>query len=187
MATFTAKDTKTFITSVAGMNRAVQEAVDGHLQLDEVKSMPSTLRLFEKIKAILDRHAIALGALAAVREAQTAEELKAAFGGVLGSLAGLYSQIRTQAGSRAVRDTYTALSHLSVSYLALKTQGLTLNDETTSKMAYNHFSDLTDLIVELADEMVAVTHRETAHQHDQGYDVAVIDRVTKAARRAWLS
>lgn len=187
MATITAKDTEQVITSIAGMNRAVIEAVNAHLELHEIKQLPSTFRLFTEIEKTLSRHAIALGALAAVRDSQTTEELKAAFGGILGSLAGLYSQLRTQAAGRAVRDTYTALSHLSVCYLSLKTQGLTLGDERTSEVAYHHFTDLTDLIVQLADEMVAVAHHETAHQHDAAYDVAVIERVTNAARRAWLS
>lgn len=187
MKTFTAKDTEPVITSIAGMNRAVLEAIHAYLELPEVKGDPSTLQLFKEIELTLNRHSVGLGALAAVRDIQTTEELKAAFGGILGSLAGLYSQLRTQPAERAVRDTYTALSHLNICYLSLKTQGLTLGDERTSKTAYAHFSELTDLIVKLADQMVAVTHRITAHQHETAYDVAVIERVNKAAHRAWRS
>ncbi len=187
MATMTAKETEQILTSLAGMNRASVEAIDGLLDLKEVKAAVTTRDLLSKIKGVLEAQGMALGVLAACREAAVIEELKAAFGGVLGSLAALYGQLRTQPAARAVRDTYTALSHLSMCYLGLQTHALTLGDLDVAKLAQDHFAELTDLQVALSDEMTAVTHQVTALQHNKPLDPALIEHINRSAHKAWSS
>jgi len=96
----------------------------------------------ERHEQELKRHLEAIGGDAAkgIKEVATA---------ALGTLAGLYDKVRTEAVSKMLRDDYTALNLATVSYTMLHTTGLALNDQATAALALRHLQDYTSIIMEI--------------------------------------
>jgi hypothetical protein len=67
----------------------------------------------------------------------------------LGTLAGLYDKVRTEAVSKMLRDDYTALNLATVGYTMLHTTGLALNDQATAALALRHLKAYTTIVMEI--------------------------------------
>ncbi|MGE0489818.1 MAG: hypothetical protein AB7S38_11480 [Vulcanimicrobiota bacterium] len=173
------------LTDLAGANRHILGVVESQQNLEELRLNPAALALLGEIEATLQGHDVRLRTVAALKDRDFESGIKRALSALSGAVVGSYNHLRRQAVSRALRDTYAGLAFMSAGYVNLKTYGLTLGDLEISKMAYDHFVDLTKLLVRLSQEMVVQTHREIVATRNTPFQQEIVDRVIAATQRAW--
>jgi hypothetical protein len=76
--------------------------------------------------------------------------VKATVARLAGALAGMYDRVREHEASRMLRDDYTALSLIAVSYEMLHTSALALHEPNLAQLTLAHLQEITPLLTELA-------------------------------------
>jgi tRNA threonylcarbamoyladenosine modification (KEOPS) complex Cgi121 subunit len=125
----------------------------------------------------LKRHLEILGGDAAkgIKEVATA---------ALGSLAGVYDKMRTEAVSKMLRDDYVALNLAAAGYTMLHTTGLALNDQATAEIALRHLKDYTPIIMRFNEIVPSVVATDLRDDGATFVDSAVQEAVTNT-QKAW--
>lgn len=178
-------ETKQHLSDLVALESHILEAVEHQIGTDNIKKDADALMLLQETHAMLSRHSEELDALVIAQDAETRTGIKNLFTGFLGNIAGLYNKVRGEEATRAIRDTYTALSLLSVSLTALKTFGLMVGKPDISKLAYEQMRDLLPLIMKINHRLPYIVARDVAERSGMPYDVAVPERVEKATQRIW--
>jgi hypothetical protein len=76
--------------------------------------------------------------------------LKSTVTRLTGALAGIYDRMREHEVSRMLRDDYTALSLVAVSYEMLHTSALALHEPNLAQLTLAHLQEITPTLSELA-------------------------------------
>jgi len=155
---------------------------DAHL-----REVPQAHRLICRIEATIDRHLSALRS-AVSRFGEEESIVKKAVGGVMGAVAGMYANLRSDtSAARALRDDYAALSFATICYEMLHTTALAVGDKETAEMALKHLAEYAPLIMAASEEMPAIVIDELAAEGDVAADPDIAVLAAKNTRGAWAS
>ena len=153
------KNLQTYVSDMLAVESHTFEAVERQVDNDDVKKQGDASQLINRIYHVLKQNTEALEQrLEALGGSQSA--LKAAAASVAGAVAGVYDQVRTETVSRMLRDDYTALSLISISYTMLHTTALALQDALTADLALQNLKRITPLVMEISKAMPAVVARD---------------------------
>jgi hypothetical protein len=112
---------------------------------------PRAGRIVNRLATISEQHEQALKSHLEELGGDTAKGIKEVATAAMGTLAGIYDKVRTEAVSKMLRDDYTAVSLAAISYTMLHTTGLSMNGESTADLALRHMEAYAPIIMELAE------------------------------------
>lgn len=175
-----------YVTDMVAVEKHILEAVERQLTNDETRQYQVAWTALGDLKVTLARHVQALEAYNETTPGGgVLEKVKEAATGALGVAAGLYNQVRqTDAVSRSVRDTYTALGLATVSYEMLFTTALALKEQSLADVALRHLEDLTPHAIELSRVVCLVVVEELTNE-DKTLDPSVGPEAVRRTREAW--
>lgn len=111
------------------------------------KADAAAIALVDDAKMRLTNQLSTLGTRIEGLGGSTAQPLKDAVTSVTGFAAGVYNAIRPAEAARSVRDDYTFLSHLGVSYLMLHTTATSLDDPATGAVAAAGYKEVSRMVM----------------------------------------
>lgn len=164
-----------YLGDMHALERHMLEAFEFQIAL--TKEQPDANKLAQRLTDTCNEHIAALqtriNALGDPSKS-ISDALKTAVSGIFGIAAGVVNALRTQRISKAMRDSYTALSLANISYVMLQTTSLALNDKESAALAEKHLRDglgnaqaianlIPDLVVrELSDDELEVNSQAAA-------------------------
>jgi len=106
-------------------------------------------QIIQKIADTTERHEQELKLHLEAIGGDAAKGIKEIATAAMGTVAGLYDKVRTEAVSKMLRDDYTALNLATVGYTMLHTTGLAINDQATAALALRHLEAYTAIVMEI--------------------------------------
>jgi ferritin-like metal-binding protein YciE len=101
---------------------------------------------FHNIDKVITEHVNHLGQILDRLGAETKSEIKTKIASFTGSVAGLIDSVRDDVTSKMIRDDYTALSMVAISYTMLNTVARAAEDEELVNVTEEHLGHITQLI-----------------------------------------
>lgn len=179
------KDTlQQYVSDMLAVERHLLPALENQTKDDRYETYPQALRLVNRLEGTTRSHINGLEHLLRDLGGDPASPIKSAVTAVLGAAAALIERLRTDPVSKNLRDDYTVLSLIAVSYTMLHTTGLALMDEQTADLAANYLTDYTPLIAEINEVIPEVVVSELRDETE----VLDVDAAMQANRRiheAW--
>jgi hypothetical protein len=185
--------TATLATHVTDMHALVNhglQAIDRQARTLNGEVYPQALSAVREFQRTLRHHAKLLdarGKKLGGRANQPLKDLKDMVTRVTGFVAGVMSVVRPAMAARAIRDDYTFLSHLAISYLMLFTCASALGDDETAGLAEQGYRDAARLVMQIDRIMpsrVLQTMKRSAPTHELEFVGAVHPAKAAAGRRA---
>lgn len=134
------------LSDMLALNRHILEAVERQRESESVRERPEVNELVIRIERMLKAHVAELESLAERYRAAKESLLKKAMAGAVGAATELYDKVREHERSRMLRDNYTALNLIAVSYAMLHTFGLAIDERDIADLAQRHLRNLPALI-----------------------------------------
>ncbi len=181
-----------YVSDMMSVEKHTLEALERQTGDRRVMEYKDAHELLMRIQATLRNHVTALDIyLASVPPVQTSKAenaeamIKKAATGAMGTIAGLYSRLRTDDPiSRNLRDDYTSLSLAAISYTMLHTTAHALHDTRVADLALAHLNDITPFVAALSRIIPHVVARELAVE-GKALDVAVGQEAVDNTQKAW--
>lgn len=173
-----------YVSDMLAVERHLLPALENQTKDDRYETYPQALRLVNRLEGTTRSHINGLEHLLRDLGGDPASPIKSAVTAVLGAAAALIERLRTDPVSKNLRDDYTVLSLIAVSYTMLHTTGLALMDEQTADLAANYLTDYTPLIAEINEVIPEVVVSELRDETE----VLDVDAAMQANRRiheAW--
>jgi hypothetical protein len=141
--------------------------------------------LLLRIENVLRMHTTALEqCLSQLDAGGMGASLKKAATTAIGAIAGWYGKMRPEDPvSRSLRDDYTALNHIAISYTMLHTTACGLNESRVADLALQHLHEITPLVVALSRIIPSVVTMELSDEgkvSDPSAWRAALDNTQKA-------
>lgn len=182
----TEKRTETLTTYVTDMHALVNHglrAVDLIAQNLKGDPHPQALAAISDCQHTLRSQLETLDARAQALGGKTTQPIKDAVTAVTGFAAGLIAAVRPEEAAKAVRDTYTYLSHVAIGYLMLFTTASGLGDRETANVAEAGYRDAARLVILIDRIMPALVIQEL---REDGLPMSeVSDEVQTMVVQAW--
>lgn len=181
------QSTATLTTHVTNMHALINHGlrvIDRQAQLIRRKDpQAEVLAAVHELQRVLGHHLSQLDARARVLGGRTSQRLKDAVTTLTGLATGLFNALRPEPAARAIRDDYTFLSHVAISYLMLHTTASGLGDGETAALAEQGYRDAARLVMRIDQIMPALVLHEL--QRD-GLPVRPVGEQTlQMVHRAW--
>lgn len=174
-----------YVGEMLAAEKYLYELVKTQAETDDVVRHPETRPVLEPARLILERHVESLDRHLASIGGPTADaSVKAAASILGGKIAGFVEKIRSETASRMLRDTYCALSLVTVSYTMLHSTALAMHDRPTADLALQHLNELTPLVVLLSKAVPYVVVNELADTYEDA-DRAVGPLASNQTHEAW--
>ena len=148
------------------------------------KQNPQARQIINSLVQITERHEQELKSHLESIGGDTGKSIKEVATAALGSLAGLYDKVRTEAVSKMLRDDYTAVNLAAIGYTMLHTTGLAFNDQATASLALRYLKDYTPIIMQFNEIIPSVV---VAELRDSGTMVneSAIQQAVSNTQAAW--
>lgn len=174
------------LADMNAVERHVLEAVQRQRENDKVRNHIEVNTALIEVERVLNEHVDHLSRLSEEYGGDTENVLKKAITAAAGIAAGLYDQVRQDTITRMLRDDYTALSLVAMSYSAMHGFGLAINEQKIADVALAHLKHVTPLLVEISKLVPAAAVEETATDHD-GFtvDATVGPQAVQNTQSAW--
>lgn len=146
----TTDSTATLTTYITDMHALVNHglrAINNQAQSLKGEQHPEALSVVQECQRALRSHLTLLDARANALGGKTTRPIKDAVTSITGFAAGLISAVRPEEASKALRDDYTFLSHVAISYLMLHTTASGLGDTETATLAEQGYQDAAGLVI----------------------------------------
>ncbi len=164
------------------------EAVEKHLDDDDMKKYPQAANVLETVRDVLRDHTDVLKAHLeedfGVDQGTVSSKVKEALSSITGDAAGMYGMIRSGKVSKMLQDDYAALSLCCLASTILHAAARTLNEDTSAGVALHHLKDMTPLVVELNNVVPAVVIGELAAR-GLPVDESARDEILMESHEAW--
>ena len=173
------------LADMLGIEQHVLQTIERQTRDDRVRKFYNAYELLKRIEPVLRSHTAELERHLSTVDASFESKLKKAATSIAGSVAVFYDRLRTnEPVSRSLRDVYTSLNHVAISYGMLHTTALALNEVEIATLAQTHLTGLTPLIVELSEIIPFVLATELA---DEGKieDATVAQQAAALYHQAW--
>jgi hypothetical protein len=165
------------LSDMLALNRHILEAVERQRGDEAVRERPEVNELVIRIERVIKAHVAGLESMAETYGAAKESLLKKAVTGAVGAAAGLYGKIREHERSRMLRDNYTALNLLAISYAMLHTFGLSVDESNIADLAHRHLKNLPALIGSIRHAIPSTIAAEILEQNEF---TAVSDAASRA-------
>ena len=175
------------VSDMLAVEKHCLQAIERQRDEDVVKQDVEANKVIIEAERILRSHVVALEALTDEYGSNTQAAVKQAVTETLGWFAGQYDKLRDHKVTRMLRDDYTAISHLAMSYTTMHTFGLAVNENRIADLALAHLKHLTPLLVEISKVLPLVTAREVEHEHGFPVDAAAGAQARSNTQAAWAS
>ena len=173
------------LADMLGIEQHVLQTIERQTRDDRVKKFYNAYELLKRIEPVLRSHTAELERHLVTVDGGLESKLKKAATSIAESVAVFYDRLRTnEPVSRSLRDIYTSLNHVAISYGMLHTAALALDEVEIATLAQMHLTDLTPLIVELSEIIPFVLATELA---DEGKieDATVAQQAAALYHQAW--
>lgn len=140
---------KYLVDTHALINHGFGAVVRQRDNLDAAKDDAAAIVIIDECRDRLESQLRAIDARVTALGGSTAQPLKDAITTVTGFAAGVYNKLRPEEAARSVRDDYTFLSLLSVSYLMLFTTATSFGDAETAKLARHGYEEAARMIMDI--------------------------------------
>jgi hypothetical protein len=174
-----------YVSDMMAVEEHIGSAVKRQVKDDNLaKHTSRASEIINRIAETTERHEQDLKHHLETIGGDAAKGIKEVATAALGTLAGLYDKIRTEAISKMLRDDYTALNLAAVGYTMLYTTGLALNDQATAALALRHLQDYTTIIMEIN---VLIPNVVVTDLRDNGAVIAegVLQQAIDNTQAAW--
>ena len=173
------------VSDMLGAERHILEAVQRQRNDEKAREHVAANKVLIEIERVLKKHVSKLEALGKEYGVEERSTVKKALTAVFGAAAGLYDQVRDHPLSRDLRDNYTALGLAAMSYTAMHTFGLVIQEKKIADLAQRHLEDLTPLLVEVSKVLPKITGQEVSDEHDLALDDSVVEQAIRNTQKAW--
>lgn len=173
------------VADMLAVDSHILEAIERQREDEKVRAHPEANELIIRIERLQKEHVAALQGMAEHYGTGGESGLKKAVTSAMGVVAGLYDRVREQKLSRMLRDNYTALSLAAMSYTAMHTFGLAVNEEKVAGLALRHLRDVTPILVEISKVLPVVVAEEVGEEIDVPVDVTVSRLAVENTQEAW--
>lgn len=163
----------------------ILEAVERQRETDVVRAKEHANELLIKIERTLKKHVASLKTLNVEYNSDGESVLKKAVAEILGAAAGIYDKLREHTVSRMMRDNYTALSLVAMSYTMYHTFGLAIKEQKVADLAEQHLRAITPLLVEISKQLPVIVADEVAKENNFPVDTTVADQAVRTTQQAW--
>ena len=173
------------LSEMLGIEQHLLQTVERQTRDDHVKKFYIAYELLKRIESVLRSHTAELERHLATIDGGLESKLKKAATSIAESVTGFYERLRiNEPVSRNLRDIYTSLNHVAISYGMLQTAALALNEVEIATLAQTHLTGLTPFIVELSEIIPFVLATELA---DEGKieDPTVAQQAAALYHQAW--
>ena len=172
-----------YVGDMVALENHIEEALDRQLEMAKEHPLagPAVQRFHDMVKANRDalrRHQESVGGTAG-------NPIKAAGATVLGVAAGLFDKNRTEDGSKALRDDYTAFNHAAIGYTMLHATALALGDQQTAEVAERGLTGYASAVQEINHIIGDVVVWELQKDDHQLSDPQAASRSREAVDRIW--
>src|SRR3954468_21600247 len=131
-----------YVSDMAAVEEHISSAVQRQIKDEKLaKHASQAARVINNIAQISAHHEQELQTHLQAIGGDAAKGIKEVTTAALGSIAGLYDKMRSEAVSKMVRDDYTALNLATMSYTMLHTTALALNEPRTAALALRHLQN----------------------------------------------
>jgi ferritin-like metal-binding protein YciE len=173
-----------YVSDMLALERHIMPALENQSQDDRYAKFPEARRLVNKLQAVNRTHIDRLEQHLKYLGGDPASPIKSVMTAALGVAASVIERVRTDPVSKNLRDDYTVLSLIAVSYTMLHTGGQALMDEQTADIAYNFLRDYTPLIAEINEVIPDVVVSELRDETEV-LDADAAKRAAKRTHEAW--
>lgn len=174
---------QSYVSDMLAVESHTLEAVERQVGSDSVKHLNDASQLIGNIHYVLKQNTASLEKrLETLGGGQSV--LKTAAASVVGAVAGVYDQVRSEAVSRMLRDDYTALSLVAISYTMLHTTALALQDAITADLALQNLKRITPLVMEISKVIPAVVAHDVQDDVPSA-NVSVAKQAVTNTQTAW--
>lgn len=182
----TERATTTLTTYITDMHALIVHSLQVfERQLDNLrkKGHPEALAAVGEFQRTLQGHLTLLDARARALGGSTAQPVKDAITTVTGFAAGLINAVRPEEAAKSIRDDYTGLSHVAISFLMLHATAKGLGDDETASIAETGYRDAARLVMMIDRIMPALV---IAELRQDGLTVADVSEASRAmVHQAW--
>lgn len=176
---------KKHVSDMLAVERHILEAIGRQRDDAKVQETPEVNELLIRIERVVGSHVQMLETLVSDYGSTLEAGVKMALTRVLGVAAGIYDMVREQKLSRMLRDDYTVLSLSSMSYTAMHTFGLAVDEERVAAVALTHLKNVTPILIEISKVLPLVVAREVAEEQDSPVDLEAGRRAVENTHAAW--
>jgi len=146
-----------YVSDMVAVEEHIGSAVQRQVKDEKLaKHASQAARLINNIVQMSGRHEQELQSHLQAIGGDTAKGIKEVTSAALGSIAGLYDKVRSEAVSKMVRDDYTALNLATMGYTMLHTTALALSEPRTATLALRHLQEYTAVVLEINEIMPGV-------------------------------
>ena len=173
-----------YVTDMHALINHGLKAIDRQAERMRRRSQHSeALAAVHEFQRVLRDHQLQLGARARALGGRTTQPLKDLVTTITGIAAGLIGALRPEEVARALRDDYTFLSHVGISYLMLHATASGLGDGVTATLAEQGYRDMARLVMYIDQILPALVLQEL---RKDGLPIGpVAEQSLMMIRRAW--
>ncbi len=177
------KNLQSYVSDMFAVESHTLEAIQRQVDNKDVQQKSEANQLIRRIHHTLKQNTEALEKrLDALGGSQSA--IKAAAASLAGVAAGVYDQVRSETVSRMLRDDYTALNLVAVSYTMLHTTALALSDPATADLALQNLKRITPLITSI-NKVIPQVVVQDVHEDVKSANVSVAHQAISNTQEAW--
>ena len=173
-----------YVSDMLALERHILPALENQSKDDRYAKHPLAQRLVNRIEATIRSHINGLEQHLKSLGGDPASPIKSAVTAALGVAATVIEKVRTDPVSKNLRDDYTVLNLIAVSYTMLHTAGQALMDAQTADLAANFLMDYTPLIAEINEVIPEVVVSELRDETEV-LDPDAATRAVKRTQEAW--
>jgi len=141
------------VSDMIALDQDLLSAVRQQLSDQHVEGMAEARDILEEVERTLEAHVVRLTEELDALGGPSGSALKKLAAGMAGAAAAIFGRMRSEPVSRMLRDNYTALSLVTISYSMLHTTALTLGSQTLADAAQLCMEQTTPLVVRVSDAM----------------------------------
>lgn len=173
-----------YVSDMLALERHVLPALENQSKDDRYAKYPEARRLVNQIEVTIRSHINGLEQRLKELGGDPASPIKSAVTAVLGMAASVIENVRTDPVSKNLRDDYTVLNLVAISYTMLHTTGQALQDQQTADLAASYLSDYTPLITEINEVVPAIVVSELRDETEV-LDPSAAERAVERTQQAW--
>jgi hypothetical protein len=150
-----------YLGDMVSVERYIYEAAEQQVERGRFEKFPDAKALVQLIKDTTGQHLQGLEqAIQQFGAGEPSKGVKETVAGAIGSVIDVVQSLRSEEESKMLRDHYTALSLTKISYIALHTTSLVLQQTSVADQALRNMGELNPLLRELETAIIAVTADE---------------------------
>jgi len=173
------------VSDMLAVEEDISSAAKRQVKNEELtKHASQASRVINNIAQMSKRHEQELQALLQSIGGDSAKGIMEITTAALGSVAGFYDKIRSEAIAEMVRGDYTALNLATIGYTMLHTTALALNEQKTASVALRHLQEYTSVVLEI-NEIVPSVIIADLRQHGARIDDKVLLQAVANTQSTW--